>query len=204
MFTLGASAASNPGRLRVNYLRWLIHKPTWPLIWGGLALLCLVAALSLHWSLWVPAALLLAWNVLYWVRVREHFWSGCANPGVVVSVDPLLIAVATDLTKGVGTYPAVKIVRARLRHIDGQLPRVGVRVGTVALYTATFDENIPHWVDFDPLPAQYATGDPKKISTLLGSFTADDWADLERFLQQVPQPYQPGLYMINRDSKPQK
>src|SRR5579871_1683077 len=117
--TLGASVAGHPGQVRVNYLRWFFHRPTWPLLWAGLALLCLAGALYLHWSWWIPTVLLLPWNFLYWVRVREHFWRGDANPGLVVSVDPLLIAVATDLTKGMGTYPAVKIFRAGLRHIDG-------------------------------------------------------------------------------------
>jgi hypothetical protein len=201
--TLGNSVAGNPGRLRVNYLRWLIHKPTWPLLWAGSAILCTAGALYLHWSWWIPAALLAVWNFLYWVRVREHFWNGNANPGLVVSADPLLIAVATDLTQGVGSYPAVKVFRAGLRHIDGQPPRVGDRVGTVALYSRSPDDT-PHWADFDPLPAQYATGDPEKLSALLGSFAADDWARLERFLKQVPQPYRAGLYMIELERKPKK
>ncbi len=161
----------------------------------------ILGALYLHWSLWIPAALLLVWNILYWVRVREHFWNGCANPGVVVSVDPLLIAVLTDLTQGVGSYPALKLIAARIRHIEKGPPRIGDRVATVALYTATFDEKIPHWVDFDPYPAQYATGDSTRISALMETFTTEDWAELDEYLKQVPQPYKVGLYMIKSESK---
>ena len=200
-FRLSDCVASNPGRLQVNYLRWFIHKPTWPLLWAGLALFGIVGALYLHWSLWFLATLLLVCNLLYWVSVRMHFWNGDANPGFVVSDDPVLIAVATDLTKGVEAYPAVKIFRARFRHTDGRPPRLDDRVATVSGYSPG-GADLPHWADFDPLPAEYATGNPVAISALMASFTADDWERLGRFLKQVPQPYRTGLYMITSESNP--
>ena len=198
--TLDSSArASNPGRLRVSVLRWLTFKPKWPSIWFGVGLLSIVAASWLHWLFWIPSTLLILLNVLYWIRVREHFWGGDANPGLVVSVDPLLVAVATDLTQGVGAYPAVKVFEASLPRMGGERPEVGSRIATVSLYSPGMND-APHWGDFIPHPAQYATGDDGRIEELMQTFSAGDWSRLQRCLKQVPKPYRPGLYMIDEES----
>lgn len=192
------SRASNPGRLRVNLLQWLRHKPIWPILFACAALVSLAGALLLHWSLWIAAGFFLLCNLLYWFNVHMHFRHGDANPGVVVSVDPLLIAVATDLTQGVGSYPAVKLFRANLSQIAGAAPEYGKRVATVSTYRMNAD-GIPHWRDVTPYPAEYATNNEKAIQRLMQTFTEDDWAHLEEMLKRVPQPFQPGLYMLDAD-----
>lgn len=121
---------------------------------------------------------------------------GCANPGVVVSLNPMLIAVSTDLTKGEGQYPAIKIIRKNLSTINGRKPIMGTKVATVSLYSAGFDKNAPYWNDFYPLPVDCATGDSKVYRTVMNSFTDDDWAALRNGLSQVSRPLQKGLFYI--------
>src|SRR5262249_27415776 len=97
--------ASNPGRICVHFVRWISHRPTWPIVWASLLVLSLLPPIFAHWTFWILTALLLLVNVWYWMLVRSIFWNGDANPGIVVDTLPLMIAVATDLTKGRGIYP---------------------------------------------------------------------------------------------------
>lgn len=145
---------------------------------------------------WIIAIILLVLNFYYWQRIREHFMHGCANPGVVVSMSPMLIAVSTDLTKGEGQYPAIKIIRKNLSTINGRRPIIGTKVATVALYSAGFDENAPCWNDFYPLPVDCAMGDQKIYKAILNSFSDDDWAALRNGLNQIPRPFRKGLFHV--------
>lgn len=186
--------ASNSGRLSVKWYRWLAHYPKWPLVWAiGFGLLSALAW-AVHWSFWIPAALFLAMNIFYWQRVSEHFKYGDVNPGIVVSVDPMAIAVSTDLTKGVGNYPVIKIIRKELRTIMGQVPRIGVKLPTVSLYEGCVHDDLPHWIDFHPCPAECATNDINEIKRLMSTFTERDWSKLEAGVERIPRPYLSGLY----------
>lgn len=190
------SQASNPGKLRVNVLHWYSNYPLWPTIWLVPFVLSLGLAVVVHAVFWVPTILLGAMNWLYWQRVREHFRCGCALPGVVVSVDPMLIAVYTDLTMGHGSYPAIKIIEKSLATINGVEPKPGITLPLVALYHQNPTHDIPHWANFDPRPVQCATKNVSQIKRILSTFDSDDWAEFRRDLAQVPRPYEPGLYMI--------
>lgn len=193
--------ASHPGGIRASRLRWLWHYPTWPLIWAGTLMIAVALAWFLHWGFWILAGLLLIMNLLYWVRVREHFLQGCANPAIVVSLDPMLIAVFTDLSMGVGSYPAIKIVEKKLKRIAGQEPTVGTRVATVALYSASLIDDKANWDDFDPRPVDCVTGNLADINRLLKGFSDKDWHDLQEGLKQVPKPFRSGLYRLWTSSK---
>ena len=193
---LNGTVASNPGRLRVNYLRWLTHKPAWPLGWAAAAVAAVAGAVLVHWAFWVSAAFLLLGNAFYWFRLKMHFERGDANPGLVVSATPPLVAVATDLTKGFGSFPAVKVFAAGPLRVAGRRPEVGDRVATVSLYSPGLDPTAPHWSDFDPHPAEYVTADAAALAGLMATFDPGEWDKLARLLELVPQPYRPGLYLI--------
>lgn len=194
--SLNGTMASNPGRLRVNHLRWLLHKPAWPIGWAVAAALAVAGAVLVHWAFWFPAAFLLLCNAFYWFRLKMHFERGDANPGLVVSASPPLVAVATDLTKGFGSFPAVKVFAAGPLRIAGRRPEVGDRVGTVSLYSSGPDQSAPHWSDFEPHPAEYVTADAAAIAGLMATFPQEQWDNLAQLLEMVPQPYRPGLYLI--------
>lgn len=191
-----STRATNPGNLRVNPFRWFRHYPNWPLIWFfSLALFVALACLG-HWSFWIGASLLLVMNWLYWQRIREHFRSGDANPGIVVSMDPMMIAVSTDLTKGLGRYPVIKIIEKSLPTVCGQVPQIGSMLATVALYESSPDDNLPHWADFHPRPVDCATGNLAAMQRVMNTFTEADWNQLRSWLGQVPRPFRCGLFHI--------
>lgn len=196
-WTLSDSArASNPGNVEVNPFRWVRHYPKWPLIWFCTLMFWVALAYWVHWSLWTVAVLLLAMNWFYWRRVIEHFRHGCANPAIIVSMEPTLIAVSTDLKKGTRPYPVVKIIEKSIPTACGQVPQVGSRLAAVALYTPGTDDSLTHWIDFDPRPVDCATGDREAMQAVLGTFSEADWEELQWWLKQVPQPYCCGLYRI--------
>ena len=85
-------------------------------------------------------ALLVNW--LYWRHQAAHFALGCANPATVVSLNPPLLAVYTDLTTGERAYPVIKILR------DSGIPSsVGDKFATVSLYQGSTEAE--RWEDFD-------------------------------------------------------
>src|SRR5881296_2699167 len=104
------STASNPGRVSVQSLRFAAHFPFWPACFL-LAFVASAAWTAARPSFWPLAALTLALNLLYWLRMRLRFRFGCVNPSKVVSLSPFTLAVFTDLTTGADEYPVIKIVR---------------------------------------------------------------------------------------------
>lgn len=199
------ATASNPGQLKVNFFRWIRHKPFWPVV---LSLLLVASVALVVWYLsifTVPVLLLmLAINYLYWKRVKEHFHYGCANAGMVVDLNPTLVAVILNLSKGLGDYPAIKILKANLQSTPDRPLAAGTPIATVALYSEFANKHgdqyrRSHWDDSNPLPVDYVTGDPEVIAGLLATFVTDkenDFQELEEGLQHLAQPYEPGLYFL--------
>ena len=189
------TSASNPGHVSVNYFQWWRFFPRWPTTHAVMTLLWLALAVVFHNFVFgffaVLAALCL---VLYFVRVKEHFLHGDANPGRVVSLNPTCIAVATDLRKGRGRYPVLKIVPIPLKTSLGKSLAIGDSVPTVALY-GNSAPNIPRWSDFYPQPVECATKTRGQIEGVEATFTEEDYAKLEAALAKVPQKT-PGLHLL--------
>ena len=184
--------ASVPGEVRLNPLRYGRFFPTWPIALA-LALLAGVLLTVQSWFglfVFIPALLV---NWLYWRHQAAHFALGCANPAKVVSLNPPLVAVYTDLTTGERAYPVIKIIR------DSSAPSsVGDKYATVSLYRGSSEAE--RWEDFDPKPAQCATMDEAALSKLKSRIPAEEWTALEEGLKKVPQPWKLGTYPIKLSS----
>lgn len=124
----------------------------------------------------------------------EHFKFGDSNGGVIISERPRLVAITTDLTKGIGSFPVVKIISYKKKG------KIGDRIATVALYTASTENNLPNWIDFNPIPLNYATNDVTEIERALQSYSEKQWSSLERRLSQLQKPYQEGLFKVDLES----
>ena len=79
-----------------------------------------------------------------WPKYRK-FKAGDANPGVIVDLNPTLVAVLTDLSKGNGELPAVKIFKANLGSTEEKPLKVGTKVSTVSNYFDTAGKDAWHW-----------------------------------------------------------
>ena len=195
-----STRASNPGGARVKPMIWLSQYPAWPIIWISLAVLMLLLAILVHWSLWIGFVVLIAMNWLYWRRVRDQFMCGAVNPAVIVSENPMLIAVLTDLSKGSGYFPVVKIIRKDLPEVEGRRWVPGTALATVSLYTRHHDESMPRWADFDPRPLVCATDDASDIDAVTRSIPPESWDELAAAMKQVPRPFARGTFHLFKDA----
>lgn len=178
----------------------LVH-PTAPNQAQGLFILCVILAPLSALSVLNPISL-----------ERRRFSGGCLCPAIVVSVNPPLIAVSTDLSKIEGAkYPAIKILPQPLQAMRGAQSQVGDRLPAAALYQAGSKARVsirqatglslgindkPYWDDFSPMAVQSVTDNPTVIQDALRrlSESGDVWDELQTGLAQIPQPYRPGLY----------
>src|SRR5258707_8610356 len=140
------SVASNPGRLSVQYVRYVMHFPFWPGCFAA-GLVVSIAAAAIRPGLWWIAALTLGLNALCWLRVRLHFRHGCVNPAIVVAANPFTLAVLPDLPSCEDPYPVIKVLRHPTPR--GSSYKVGDRCVTVATYTGSAQAR--HWEDFFPI-----------------------------------------------------
>lgn len=195
------SYASLPGKLGLNPLQWLSYFPRQPIIlFFGLAFSCFL--MKFHWLFLIPSVLFARWNFYYWQRIKEHFAYGCINASVIVSENPVMFAVATNLSKSSGyNYPVVKIVESHLRTVCGKKVKVGTRFPSVALYGRGSQDDLPHWIDFKPLPVDYATSSKRSIMGAMNRLSESDWSELDEWLKLVPMPLVPGLYHVDVQQK---
>lgn len=194
IFVDSNTLASNPGRITVNHWVWYRHHLATVcatlLALLGTTVLCVFVDIKFAVLFIIIAAL--SWTKS--VGIKEHFKYGDSNGGIVFGTNPTLVAIYTNLTKGIGyCYPVVKIIKCpTLKTLN-----IGDRVATVALYEASIDDSLPHWIDFNPLPVNYVTDDQQQLDNAFLSYDDAHWSRLQRVLSQVPNPYQPGLYKVD-------
>lgn len=191
------SAAANPGMLRISMLKFWLSFPKWPTVWTSLLLISVLLGVFLTCFGWVLALLFLVVKVFYWKVVRNKFIGGCVNPSVVLSLDPPLVAVLTNLTKGETEteWNFIRILRQPIANMTGGPPQVGQRLATAALYTVS-DDDCPHWEYFAPVVVNCVTWNTADIQRVFFSIQSSDWEEISQGLKQLPQPFVEGLYKV--------
>ncbi|MDX1447299.1 DUF3239 domain-containing protein [Lishizhenia sp.] len=182
--------ASNPGNASLNPFVWIYHDTQKILVQTSILLFSIF--LTIQVSFWlIPLVILsLFSNGFYWLHKKEHFRSGDSNGGIVISVRPTLVAVATDLTQGFGHYPAIKIIKCNsLKNV-----KINDKIATVALYSQSKNPNVPHWVGFNPIPLSFATKDQEVLDKAIKSYDMDQWESIKSRLEELDKPYRPGLF----------
>jgi len=189
------SIASNPGNTELNKWVWFCHNKMFVSLLTLFLICSLLATMVIDVMYFLVTVIAVVMNLYYWVNKKEHFLSGDSNGGIVVDTYPTLIAVNTSLTKGYGHFPVVKIMKCTsLKNVS-----VGDRVPTVALYTASTNDNLAHWLDFNPIPLSYATNDAKTVKLAMQSYSNEQWEQLEKYLLELEKPYKPGLYQVDKE-----
>ena len=121
----------------------------------------------------IAVALLLRW---LWKHTAIHFANALLTPGIVISRDPLQVAVLANMSTGMGkTYHGV-------RRLD--LPALPVHEnepGTRVPFSTTFLEgdHDGRWGDFNPEPICFGTGDRRRIDECLSRIDNDEFEALE-------------------------
>ncbi len=203
--------ASNPAKLPFNPLCYWRYNPNNAAIAFGFAIVVIATWGILVWTghkasiptkdggetpiYWFAFGALATLGFYTYLKSRK-FKTGDANPGVIVSLDPTLLAVHTDLAKDEIEFPAIKIVRTRITSVNGKPFKVGTCIPTVSQYLDSAGRDAMHWGDFEPEPAAYATSDEDSINRLASTFGKDQFDLLSKSLKQIPRPFEPGLYAL--------
>jgi Protein of unknown function (DUF3239) len=153
-------------------------------------------SIAISWFFFIPMIIVGLMFLAKWKKIQSLFSGGDANPGLVVGLNPTLIAVNTDLTKGYGKFPIVKITPTPLTKIQNRDLQLGDKIATIALYTAYANNEIPHWADFSPIPVNLGVTNQSIIENMMTKFHNDDWAELERSTQALTKPYQIGTFKV--------
>ena len=122
--------------------------------------------------------------ILYWKHVRAICWHGDLCPGKVVSVNPLRVAVYTDLTQYGKPFEVIKIIETPVMTFGFRKPEVGERVGCVAVYQAS-QEYAERWANFSPKPVLCLTFSRGKVERTVGRISDELWDELDRNLEMV-------------------
>ena len=191
------TAASNPGKFKASILQYSKAYPKWPMIWFGGLFASIIMCIVTPWFLIVAAFFAFA-TWFYCTQLRTQFIAGCVNPGIIVSIQPPLVAIYTDLAKGGNKFPVVKIEAHPIHRMSTGAAEQDQKITTVAFYESMEDE-LEHWTDFIPRLTACATSDRRIIQKQLKSIESDDWANLKAALSQVPKPLTPGLYRYYPD-----
>ena len=179
------AVASHPAGVRVSLVRWSLRYPKWPAILIDSLIASVGLSVWVDWMFVVTLPLALIPNFFYWNRVREQYRHGDANPGVIVSGDPLRFAVLTDMSKGEGRYPMLCLATDKPAPHWGSPARSGTRIATAGLYAEGHDGRAPAWERFDPWPIEPVAASVDEAIALLDSFTDAQWEALERAVAEV-------------------
>jgi len=193
------TTASNPGSINFKPMIWIKHdlETVIPFVVALVFFIILSFVYSYFWL--VIVLFILAKGMYYFVSIKEHFTAD-SNLGVVVSKKPLLLAVYTDLTKGNGHYPVIKIIDYK----GSKDVLFGEKIGTISTYSQSDEESFlyreggtPYWVNFYPFPVTYATDDQKEIQQTLSTYPEGQKELIMDCVKQLPKPYKKGLYRVN-------
>lgn len=191
--------ASNPGYLKVSYIKLTLNKPKWPLIFG-VPILVFLYLYTMHGVVWylIPLGIFSLMLGIYYDRTKQHFRLGDVNISKVISVKPPVIAVSTNMeTKAFGKrFPVIKVLKRRVPRAKNMRWEEGSFFASACLYRGALGND--HWDDFFPFPLSFATSDTDAIrehETFL-EYLHDDF---DQRYDLAGRPKEPGLYYLDPD-----
>jgi hypothetical protein len=190
-----SAVGSNPGRVRLNPVRWTIMYPS-PVIKLLLGLLItLFLTIKIHWLFVIVFIAFLFANFIYWFNAFLRFKVGDVNPGKVVHLNPDRIAVATNMTKGIGNFPIIRILDIKLRSEDRILNKI---IPTIASY-ANNPYGYPFWSEFKPVPINHGITRKGLIESYSNTYGEEEINMLNDYLSKVAT-IEPETYKIDEES----
>lgn len=191
-----SAVATNPGGIIVNPLRWISTNPK-PFFKQFFSLILgYFLVTKIHWLFFPIPLCILAWIALYWFNVRTTFKVGAVNPGKVISLNPDKIAVATNLSKGFGDYPIIKIVELELLEEDKVINKI---IPTVAGYNNN-PYGYPFWSEFHPSPINHGVTNKTKVLSYMNRITENEIALIDERLSKIGNINVPETYKVDIES----
>ncbi len=193
--------ASNAAQVRLSQVKYLSCYPG-PFLWTlGILIVCSIAAWFVHWSFEIPAVIVLVLFLFVLYRNTQRAIFGDVCPGIVVNLDPCLVAFSTDLlTDPTRLRPALQVYEEPLHRALGRPPVLGERVPVITVYGTLTEQG--YWACLMPFAAACCTNDAFTLQRLLQSIPAQEWELLTAKLARAPRPLFPGLYRVIVPTEP--
>lgn len=193
--------ASNPGSMRVSFVRRFITYPLFP------ALLTACAATT-----WLQARLLNCYPVLscvwvlfaivaYLLRLKWKYKHSLILPGKIIAENPWRIAAVADMSSGLvdKEFNAIRVFEIPIRTYRGKL-LVGERVVALANFMGG-DEKLPfHHKDFFPEAVSCSVASMEEYERAMETLKEKDWVDLEKHVRLLPPDPPVGMYTFWDDN----
>lgn len=187
--------ASNPGDVTFDPLNWFKYDKKKILSLKFQLLVPTYLTFMQNYWFFAFALAMLFFNVYYWISKKEHFEAD-SNPGVIISTNPPLAAVYTNLAKYDGDFPVVKIIEYKVK----KPINIGDIIATVAVYSAMDgdqEHDYEYWEDFYPLPAEYATKDAAEVRGAINTYSEEAFCKLELAVSEITEPRVLGLTRVH-------
>jgi hypothetical protein len=189
--------AGLPAGIYPNMLKYCVHYPVVPIFFiisQITALYFLMMVPRPHIPVLISPIVLV---IIYYRHLYNHSFKGDLNPGKVVSIKPLRLAVTADLSMDGREYKVLKIIPSNIKYCNGRRLKIGDRIPTAALYYYP-NEREKRWGDFDPKPVQCFTFSRFKVEYAKNRIGKQYWDELDEAIDSMPVEIQPpGLYKID-------
>lgn len=187
-----SSQASNQGSIELNRAQWI--KMNWFKLSKNVLFLILSFVAMVMKSWWfvlffIPLAI---YNFFNWSIAKTRFQNGDVNPGKVISLTPVKVAVVTNLSKYGGNYPVIRIFKTSLTKNE---KIIGNIIPTISLYTNGMDP-MPFWSSFMPVPMSHGTKKKEDLNYFTKKFTKESIETIDEAMKEI-KTYQAGLYKLN-------
>jgi hypothetical protein len=182
-----ARSAVTPSHANVRVEWWHYYRgfPGQAALGIAVAMLGMVGAVVTHPAYAVVAAFGACALFAEFAGVRCRFRTGQPCPAIVISQDPTLVAIGTDLRTpgGSSAMPAVRILWQPLGRLVGGAPAVGTRLAAVGTYVPPARRGA--WSDFDARVVRCATRDEVEVMRVTQLLGERDWEDLEALIGRL-------------------
>lgn len=186
---------SYQGDMKLNVVQWIKYNLSRVFISSAILIVGFLLMIQVHWVFVFLFIAALLYNIWYWLKAFNLFKGGDVNPGKVISINPTLVAVATDMRKHSGDYPVLKIIKTQLPREDRELGKI---IPTVALYNDN-PHGYPFWAEFHPVPVVHGMNDLNYIDHMLRNFSAKQIESLKEYIMKL-NVKEVGIYKVDEES----
>ncbi len=189
--TMGA-VGSNAPRTKPNVFRWFISHPKKMFKQIAALLIGYFLMTNLHWFFGIIFLGALIWIIYHWWGTFRIYRIGDINPGKVIHLNPDRIAVTTNMTKGFGNFPIIRILEVNLRKEDKVLNKI---IPTLASYYNN-PHGYPFWSEFHPFPINHGISNKEELQKFANSYTQSEIDRIDEFLDKI-HTHEPETYKID-------
>lgn len=191
IFTDHSARATNQSNFTADEWTYIKSRKRYYIKLSLIALLILICSLFISWGLFILLFYFLFLSYFNIITILDLYNIGTLNATKVVTLRPTRIAVLTDLSKGFGKYPLVKICKIDL---PKNYSKINERIPSSCGYQNHYNQNF--WDRVIPNPIVFATNDKKTIEAKLKEIPSQDWIDLNQWLNLNKNNLYEGYYPI--------